>query len=535
MKKQQIQQQIQISAYQKKTVHDIFLTVMEWFEKYIEITYKEEFPDWEKRKQIHDNLTIKRTDIYKNPQKAEKTLSSQLHLFAATLEEDTTPSFREELKQEFYQWISSVEIDVNNCPERLKHFLFGFNEIFEGRSEKIRKEIENRKRDIEIDSPEYLEKLSQMFADTQPITHRGMELAKSLEGKTDKDIEIENKFAGRVEQGEEAFKRIASSINAGHQDFHFKEQNNQLSIPQWVTNSQIIQEVKDNPQNWVIDEVITEYDSQGNAIKKENALIHKLAEIGFDGAVFNWQQQIYLVQKFSSEEKAEIEQILGISQTSSTVQANRNLIEEIKRNIHEFEFQTILTFNGHRYDSVKKRWVKHGDGEKSETMLVHKSVQVSEKDYDELGNLSIQQDKMFQEYRFNQEEWTEIKKALENSKIIEKVNQNDWIISTVNSVRDGSYEALINKSAIRGKSLKEGGEFYNKAQFSDEEWAKIEIAQNPLTQHQNSSRSQVFSVSGSQPNQSNSSSLVITLAVISILLVSGLKLVKKHLNNKGKE
>jgi deoxyadenosine/deoxycytidine kinase len=54
--------------------------------------------------------------------------------------------------------------------------LFGFNEIFDGNYEKIRKEIANRKRDIEIDSPEYLEKLSQMFADTQTTTHREMEI-----------------------------------------------------------------------------------------------------------------------------------------------------------------------------------------------------------------------------------------------------------------------------------------------------------------------------------------------------------------------
>jgi hypothetical protein len=103
MKKIQTQQQIQMTAYQKKTVHDIFLTVMEWFEKYIEVAYKNEFPDWESRKQIRDNLTITRRDIYENPERAEKTLSSQLHLFASTLEEDATPQFQHELKQEFYQ------------------------------------------------------------------------------------------------------------------------------------------------------------------------------------------------------------------------------------------------------------------------------------------------------------------------------------------------------------------------------------------------------------------------------------------------
>jgi deoxyadenosine/deoxycytidine kinase len=99
--------------------------------------------------------------------------------------------------------------------------LFGFNEIFDGNYEKIRKEIANRKRDIEIDSPEYLEKLSQMFADTQTTTHREMEIEKSLRGKTDRDMVIENKFGGNVEQGEEAFKRIAASVGDSHQNFFF--------------------------------------------------------------------------------------------------------------------------------------------------------------------------------------------------------------------------------------------------------------------------------------------------------------------------
>jgi len=314
MKRQQIQQQIQMTAYQKKTVHDIFLTVMEWFEKYVEIAYKNEFPDWESRKQIRDNLTIKRTDIYGNPQKAEKTLSSQLHLFAATLEEDTTPQYQQELKQEFYQWISAVGIDVNNCPERLKQFLFGFNEIFDGNYEKIRKEIANRKRDIEIDSPEYLEKLSQMFADTQTTTHREMEIEKSLRGKTDRDMVIENKFGGNVEQGEEAFKRIAASVGDSHQNFFFKEQRGQQPIPQHRTNSEIIQDIRQNPRNWRLDEVITQYNSQGGAERKEMALIHSSAQISLDGAVLGDNQPVYLAQRFDQREIAEINQVLNVSQ-----------------------------------------------------------------------------------------------------------------------------------------------------------------------------------------------------------------------------
>lgn len=323
MKKQQIQQQAQMTAYQKKTVHDIFLTVMEWFEKYIEVAYKNEFPDWENRKQIRDNLTIKRKDIYENPQRAEKTLSSQLHLFAATLEEDTTPQFQQELKQEFYQWISAVEIDVNNCPERLKHFLFGFNEIFDGNYEKIRAEIINRKRDIEIDDPRYLERLSQMFADTQSTTHREMEIEKSLRGKTDRDIGIENKFSGNVEQGEEAFKRIAASVDGKHQDFYFKEQKGQRPTPQQRTNSEIIQDIRQNPRNWRVDEIITEFSNFGGT-RQENVLIHQSARLDdYDqqtGRLNLEGNAIYRANRFSAEEQAQINQTLNISQQSTQAQ-----------------------------------------------------------------------------------------------------------------------------------------------------------------------------------------------------------------------
>jgi len=40
-----IQRKTQMTAYEKKTVHDIFLSTIEWFEKYIEIVYKDEFPN----------------------------------------------------------------------------------------------------------------------------------------------------------------------------------------------------------------------------------------------------------------------------------------------------------------------------------------------------------------------------------------------------------------------------------------------------------------------------------------------------------
>jgi hypothetical protein len=74
---------------------------IEWLEKYIEIAYKNELPDWESRKQIRDNITIKRTDIYSNPEKAKKAFATQMFLFGTSLED--TPLFREDLKKEFRQ------------------------------------------------------------------------------------------------------------------------------------------------------------------------------------------------------------------------------------------------------------------------------------------------------------------------------------------------------------------------------------------------------------------------------------------------
>lgn len=63
--------QAQIQKQLPKKVHELFVETMAWLEKYIEITCKEEFPDWENRKQIHDN-PIKRTDIYRHSQKIEE-------------------------------------------------------------------------------------------------------------------------------------------------------------------------------------------------------------------------------------------------------------------------------------------------------------------------------------------------------------------------------------------------------------------------------------------------------------------------------
>jgi len=115
---------------------------------------------------------------------------------------------------------------------------------------------------------------------------------------------------------------------------------------------------------------------------------------------------IHNKQKFSDLEWVEINEALE----------RVRLIDKIKQHINGFEFQTVLAFSGQYWDNINKRWVNY-DKEKRETMLVHKSVKITENDYNEHGYLDIKTDKMFQENRFSQEEWVEIQSALKVNNI----------------------------------------------------------------------------------------------------------------------
>jgi len=322
MKKQQIQtqEQVQVTAFQKQTTYNMLYMTLEWLEKYIEVAYGDYFPNWQNQKQIHDD-NIKRTDIDGNPTMAEDSLSTHLLLFRSTL--STKPPFlREEIKQEYYKWISATEIDVNNCPERLKHFLFGICEIMEGRGGKIIEDLKNRQT-IDSSSPEFMEQMQKLFVYSHAESKKVEEREKSLEGKTHKDIEIGSKFgSGSSEQGEQVFQRIAGTVSTSHEGgFHFFPQKGQQSNnPQQRTNSEIIQDIRQNPRNWRIDEIITEFNNFGRT-NQETVLIHQSARLddydqrtgrlNFDG------NPIFRASRFSAEEIAEINQALNISQQES--------------------------------------------------------------------------------------------------------------------------------------------------------------------------------------------------------------------------
>jgi len=96
-----------------------------------------------------------------------------------------------------------------------------------------------------MDSPEYMEKLSQLFSVIQAPMRKGNKLEKDLEGKNPDEIEVSRFNRGNLEQGEQAFKGIAKSITESHKNFYFKEQNDQQVSSN--RDKSLIEKVKQNP------------------------------------------------------------------------------------------------------------------------------------------------------------------------------------------------------------------------------------------------------------------------------------------------
>lgn len=496
MKRLELLKKQEMTAYQKRALNDMFLRVIEWLEKYVEITYKDEFPDWENRKQIHDN-NIERTDIYQYPERVESTLASQLHLFAAFLETDATPKLREEFKQEFYKWINATGIDVNYCPDRLKHFLFGINEVFEKGREKIGKDIENRKREIEMDSPEYMEQIGRMFSDLQVPMREQRKVAKSLEGKKPSEVKVVGFNRGNNKQGEQVFRNIAKSVAGSHQSFHFVEQKGQSISPQQRTNSEIVQDVKKYPRNWRIDEVITEYDKYGKVSKKAEALIYYSTQISYDGAIVDNQQSVYLIQRFNLTEREEISRALNVSldsvpQQNSSYQETHfssggtslgihptnlsEVVQDVKTNPQNWRLDEIPTEI--EVDNFN-RGIK-----KKEVVVYYRNARLN--DFNpQTGKLNFSDNPIYKWNSFKVQQKFEIKNTLtENEFYLNKTYLTDDEISyVIKEFADNpsvwgiepieGHEYLVHSLAKKKNKKEIGTLIHDKGKFSNQELAEI--------------------------------------------------------------
>lgn len=391
-----IQRKAYMTAYEKKAVHDIFVSTIEWFEKYIEIVHKNKFPNWENRKQVRDNFVVTRKDIYEDPKRAEEGLAGQLHLFSSVLEDDTSAEFEKEMKQEFYKWISAVGIDINNCPERLKHFMFGLNEIFEGNYEKIRHDIANRKREIEVDDPKYMDYMMKVFSHTQVSMYKEEKVKKSMEGKDPNEVKFGNFSGGNKEQGQKTFEKIAKNVAGSHENFYFGEQKDQ-QVSSNLNNS-LIEKVRQNPNDWSIKEIITfkGYFNGRGEIKKL-ALVHKDANL----RSYDWRDNLRIDPQliyFAEEHQGEwfqIEQFLGEFQRNW-----QERINDIKQNISQWNLGSVVTV----YEVCGEDWYE----KKKDMMLIRQDAQGG---YDNNGNLVVDPEKMFYWEKFSSAEQTEIQQA----------------------------------------------------------------------------------------------------------------------------
>ncbi|CAG8726160.1 3673_t:CDS:1, partial [Dentiscutata heterogama] len=174
------------------------------------------YPDWHERRKFPNNEVKRSID---GPEDAEE-FSIVLLGFKNTFKRKP-PFIQEEIKQEFYRWISSTGINEYNCPERLQHILFGFNEILEGRSKKFDKDLKNSKQTLDHNSPEYARELNKMFVAVQAPLRNQRKVAESLEGKKHDENDIKNKFTGNTEQSQGVLHKFASAVSYVHEKFHF--------------------------------------------------------------------------------------------------------------------------------------------------------------------------------------------------------------------------------------------------------------------------------------------------------------------------
>lgn len=396
---------ITLSAYETETVYDFLYSALEWLELYIEKANY--YPNWQQKKQLPKTITRPDIPYLDAKETKEHFLTSLSGLKAISTGK---PSFLlEKLQTEFFSWLDSSGIGVKSCPTELTQSLVDFHSILIGKAgeftKRRRKEVdENIAR---MTSEEKQKNFHDIVAAYQEPLENEDKVFETMKGKTYKDVNNKSKFNGNDGQGKEIFKQIEAKN---------KEQQSASSSSvlsgnlQTLTNYEIIQDVKNNPQNWRIDEIITEFGNFGRE-KQESVLIHQNArlddynqrtgKLNFEG------NPIYRAERFSSEEIKEIKRAKNISQTPTNQPIRWNLIIDIEGNKNDWEIKPIVV--SHNY--YGGNWYQG----QPEPMLIHRTAKI---DYNQAnGDLIIQPGKMYKINDFNDGERGEIGRIFSNSQI----------------------------------------------------------------------------------------------------------------------
>ena len=315
MKKQQIQkqEQIEIEAVVLEEMQECLYDSLEWLEVYIgKAGY---YTDWQQRKQLPK--TIERENVqFMDANEVKGFFSTVLFSLSNFAKTSGVPFALERLQTQFYSWLDKSGINADNCPKELAECLINVDNVLNGKGEEFRKvrREEVRKNISQMTSEEQERKFYGAITDLQKNLKNEEVWLEAAKNKNPQDVKMENKFFGSADRGKEIFKLIKERQQST------SSSSSQSSNPQNRTNAEIIQDIRQNPRNWRLDEVITQYNTQGGAERKEMALIHSSAQIGLDGAVLGDNQPVYLAQRFDQREIAEINQALNISQQSTQTQ-----------------------------------------------------------------------------------------------------------------------------------------------------------------------------------------------------------------------
>jgi len=115
------------------------------------------------------------------------------------------------------------------------------SEVLEGRGEEFAQErIRQADENIEkLSKEERTKKFNEAFMSYHEPLRKEQEKAKSLENQTYRDVVIKNNFEGNAERGKAIFQQIIAVGSSVSQSTNFQNR----------TNSEIIQDVRQNPRN----------------------------------------------------------------------------------------------------------------------------------------------------------------------------------------------------------------------------------------------------------------------------------------------
>lgn len=361
---QQQQKQKQITAHEMELVIDTFHNTLEALEEYIgKAGY---YSDWDSKRQIYRKSIADSNDTTEG---FEDLFLTQLFIVKASVNKKPE-FFRKEVQKEYKKWVSAAGISVNNCPEKLKNYLFTINEILEGRGEEFVNQTRELIKDVKLTPQDSLK----FFSELQEPLNKNDERGKLLESKKWNQVDNERKLSGgNIEQGEESLDKIIKSTSSSEISFYdsdyYRKQGGSNS-PQSLNNFQIIQDVIQNPQNWRIDEIITRYSNFGKN-KEETVLIHRnarLEDYNQQTGELNFNSNpVYKKEKFSNEEWNQIESaVLGVSQTSTNQAVRWDLVNKINQQKNRFKVEKVVVFNEKNNDFVEEWWIIHDLAERKD-------------------------------------------------------------------------------------------------------------------------------------------------------------------------